>query len=44
MAIKFKEKGYGDNEYLKVFLKQSIIGVYHTLLCLDHFKMENKKF
>ena len=41
--IKFKEKGYGDNEYLKVFLKQSIIRVYHTLLCLDYFKMENKK-
>ena len=41
--IKFKEKGYGDSEYLKVFLKQSMIRVYHTLLCLDYFKMENNK-
>ena len=41
--IKFKEKGYGDNEYFKGFLKQSTIRIYHTLLCLDYFRMENKK-
>ena len=43
LPIKFKENGYGDNEYFKGFLKQSTIRVYHTLLCLDYFKMENKK-
>lgn len=43
LPIRFKENGYGDNEYFKIFLKQSTIRVYHTLLCLDHFKMDSKK-
>ena len=43
LPSKFKERDHRDNNYFKVFLKQSTIRIYHTLLCLDYFNIKNKK-